>query len=238
MESEKLRKLAEDGIEIPNEVEAREVLREYDISCPPEVMAEYEKGKKGEDYLKDLKREGLLEYPLYLKIVSRDITSKTDANAIERVSSDGEAEKAIDRIISNAREYDRKAEIQGILASKDVSNETREIILGSTLNNQFGHVISLGFGGIYVEVYRDVEFRVVPINEFDVYSMIDDLKGKKMFEEFRGMKPIDLDSLVETVMEFSQLIEENPEIEEMDVNPLLVGPEGSVAVDTMIRIST
>lgn len=238
MKSETLKKVAEEGIEILNEYEARKVLDEYGIPCPKEIMIEYEEGKEGESYLREFKENGgMPEYPIFLKIVSRDITSKTDAGGIKRVSSDKEAVNAIDEIIENVKEYESEAEIQGILASEDASNGTREMILGSTVDSQFGHVISIGVGGIYVEVYKDVEFRIVPLEEADVYSMIENLEGKEILGEFRGMKAVDMDSFVETVLKFSNMIEENPEIREIDVNPLLVSSDRTIAVDTLLRLS-
>jgi acetyltransferase len=239
MKSKVLQRLAKNGIEILNEYEARQVLEEYGIPCPREVMVEYREDKKGKDYLTDFRSmSGCPGYPAYLKIVSRDITSKTDAGAVRRVTSDEEAANTIDAIIRNAKRYKEGVVIQGILLSEDVSTaETREIFLGSTVNEQFGHVISLGFGGIYVEVYKDVEFRVIPIEESDVYGMIDALKGKEMLGRFRGMRPVDMDSLVKTVLRISKMVEENPEIIELDVNPLLAGPDRLFAVDALIRIS-
>lgn len=237
MKSESLRKFADEGKEVLNEVEAKEVFQEHDIPCPDEAMVKFVEGKDGEEYVNDLKQEGMPDYPVYLKVVSPDITSKTDANGIKRVSSDKEAAEAIKRIFSDSKKYDKEAEIEGILASKDVSNQTREVFLGSTVDKHFGYIISLGFGGVLVEVYQDVEFRVIPIEEDDVYSMIENLKGKEMLKKFRGMKAVDQDSLVETVLKLSKLVEENPEVKEIDINPLLVGPEGSVAVDALVRIS-
>lgn len=239
MKSKILQELSNKRREILNEHEARQVLEEYGISCPKEVMVEYKEGKKGGDYLSDLKKMGSCPgYPAYLKIVSRDITSKTDAKAVKRVTSDEEAKDAIDAIIKNAKSYKEGVKIQGILMSEDVSaDETREVFLGSTVNEQFGHVISLGFGGIHVAVYKDVEFRVIPIEESDVYRMIDTLKGKEMLGKFRGMRPVNMDLLVKTTLKLSKMIEENPEIIELDINPLLVGPDRVVAVDTLIRIS-
>jgi acetyltransferase len=239
MKSRTLQELSGKGVRILHEQEARRVLEEYGIPCPKEVMLEYAEDKKDEDYLRELKgvadRPG---YPAYFKIVSRDIPSKTNAGAVRRVVSEEGAAAAIDAIIENAKKYKADAEIQGILVSEDVSTgETREIFLGSTVDEQFGHVISMGFGGVYVEVYKDVEFRVVPIQESDVHAMIHALKGKKILGEFRGMAPVNMGLLVETTLKLSRLIEENPEIVELDVNPLLVGPDRAVAVDTLIRIS-
>ncbi|KXA93784.1 hypothetical protein AKJ66_01025 [candidate division MSBL1 archaeon SCGC-AAA259E22] len=238
MESEILKELSESGAESLSEAEAKKVLDEYDIPVPAEVKVDYEKGKDSKTYLSDLKEKGLPEYPVFLKVDSRDIKSSTDANTLKRVKNDAEAEKAIEEILSNAKEYDEKAEIQGILASEDVSSDdAREIFLGAIDDEQFGHVISLGFGGVNVEVYEDVEFRVVPLAESDVRSMIHDLKGKKRLEEFRGMKPVGIESLVEVTLKLSDLVENNPEIKEMDLNPLLATPKECIVVDVLFRLS-
>lgn len=238
MKSKILEEFSRKGIEILNEYEARSVLQEHGIPCPKEVMVDYEEEKKGENYLSDLKKmDEWPGYPAFFKVTSREIRSKTDAGAVKRVVSDREAAATIDTIIRNAKRYKKGVGIQGILVSEDVSSpETREIFLGATVNEQFGHVISLGFGGIYVEVYKDVEFRVIPIKESDVYSMIKHLKGKAILGEFRGMRPVDMNLLVETTLKLSKMIKENPDIIELDVNPLLVGPERAAAVDTLLRI--
>jgi acyl-CoA synthetase (NDP forming) len=231
MKSVILQELSKKGIEILNEFEARNVLREYNIPCPKEVMIEYVKGKKGKEYLSELTEMDLWSgYPVFLKIVSRDIGSKTDAGVVKRVMTAKEAEEAINTLIRNAKRYNEKIKIQGILVSEDASSkETREIILGSTVDSQFGH-------GIYVEIYKDIEFRVIPIEESDVYSMIRNLKAKDILGKFRGMRPVNIDLIVDTALKLSKIIEENPEIIELDVNPLLVGPEKALAVDTIIRI--
>lgn len=237
MKSKTLSELKEKGIKTLNEYEARQVLEEYDIPSPREVMMEYGEDKNGEDYISELEdMKDKPQFPLYFKIVSRDVLSKTDAGGIKRVTRKEEADTAVEEILSNVRDYDKEAEIQGILASEDVSNDTREMILGSTTDPQFGNLVSLGVGGIYVEVYKDVEFGIVPLEEVDIQDMIESLQGKKLLGEFRGMKPVDIDMFVETVLKFSKLVEENPEIKEADINPLLVGPDEIYAVDSLITI--
>ncbi|MBO3754414.1 MAG: acetate--CoA ligase family protein [Candidatus Brockarchaeota archaeon] len=238
MKSKILKELVEKRVEILNEYESRNVLAEYGIPCPKEVMISYEDGKGAEEYLKDAKRTMEFPgYPAFFKVVSRDIKSKTDAGTVKRVLSDEEAKVALEQIIRNAKEYKEGVKIQGILISEDCSSpEMRELFLGATVNEHFGHIISLGFGGIYVEVYKDVEFRVVPIGEVDVYDMVKRLKAKDILGPFRGMKPVNMSLLVVIMLKLSKMIEENPEIVEMDVNPLLISSERAVAVDTKIRV--
>lgn len=238
MESDTLSTYADRGIELLNEYEARQVLREYDIPCPTEVFVDADEFDDGEEFLNHLQAEdGVPSYPLYLKAVSRDVSSVSDAGGVRQVASEEEIPGVVDGMLEQMTEYDPSAEIQGVLATEDVSGDARELLLGSTVDPQFGNVVSLGVGGIYVEVYGDVEFRTVPLSKEDAWSMIDGLEGKAMLEEFRGMPAADLDALVDVAVEFSHLVEENPEISEADINPLMVGPDGVVAADALIRLS-
>lgn len=234
MKSKILKKLEEEGVNTLTEYEAKQVLREYDIPCPNEFMLE----QKGDiiDQLSSLNPEDEgLTFPLYMKISSRDILHKTDANAIVQVTSKEELVEKGRMILDNAKKYDESVEIQGILLSEDVSGEEkRNLIVGSVLDKQFGHVISLGIGGISVEIYEDVEFRSIPLEERDVYSMVENLDGKKFLQKFRGNPPVDMDSLVKTVLKISKILEENEGIDEIEANPLLAGPEGAIAVDALI----
>ncbi len=229
--------MTEKGITTLNEYEAKEVLREYGIPCPNEHFIE--QNEKITDKLSEFKaeKEGL-NYPLFLKVCSRDILHKTDAKVIEKANSDKEIKEKGKKILKKAENYDKSAGLQGILLSEDVSNgNERELFIGSILDSQFGHVISFGLGGISVEVYEDVEFRAVPLEEKDVYSMIENLEGKEILNEFRGKPPVDIDSLTETVLKFSKILEENEKIKEIDVNPLFAGPTGTSAVDALITLS-
>lgn len=238
MKSKVLSEIIKKGVEILSEYEARRVLAEYNIPYPKEVVIKYEEGKSAKDYLNEAKAmSDWPGYPAFFKIISRDIKSKTDAGAIKRALSDEEAVVAIEQIIRNAKRYKEGVRIEGILVSEDCSSpEMREIFLGATVNEIFGHVISLGFGGIYVEVYKDVQFRVIPITEDDVYDMVRCLKSKEILGAFRGMRPVNMKLLVDVMLKLSKMLEENPEIVEMDINPLLIGPERAVAVDTKMKV--
>ncbi|MEM1515513.1 MAG: acetate--CoA ligase family protein [Thermoproteota archaeon] len=238
MKSKVLSEVIKKGVEILSEDEARLVLAEYGIPCPKEVVIKYEEEKSAKDYLSEAKaKTGWPGYPAFFKVISRDIKSKTDTGAIKRALSDEEAEVAIEQIIRNAKRYKAGVRIEGILVSEDCSSpEMREVFLGAIINELFGHVISLGFGGIYVEVYKDAQFRVVPITEADVHDMVRCLKSKEILGAFRGMRPINMKLLVDIMLKLSKMLEENPEIIEMDVNPLLIGPERAVAVDTKMRV--
>ena len=237
MKSERLQAYADSGIELLNEYEARQVLREYDIPCPTETFVATDAFDDGEAFLAELEdADDAPSYPLYLKAVSREISSMSDAGGVRRVAAPDDVPSTIDEMFEAIDAYDADASIQGVLATEDVSGETRELLLGATVDPAFGNVLSLGVGGIYVEVYGDVEFRVVPVTETDVRRMIDGLEGREILEEFRGMEAADREALVDVTLRFAELLEENPEIREADVNPLMVGPDGAVAADALIRL--
>lgn len=228
------------NIKVLTEYEAKNLLRKYDINCPQESLIEVRNpGEFSKEKFLDRieKQKNIPSLPFYLKICSRDILHKTEAGGIKRVDQKVEIGGAAEDIIKKTLKYNHEARIQGIIVSEDVSNEhARELILGATYDNQFGHIISLGIGGISVEIYEDLEMRAVPLSEKDVHGMIENLRGKKILSEFRGKKPIEKDLLISTTLKFSRMIEENPEIQEMDINPLMADPTNIVAADALVKI--
>jgi acetyltransferase len=114
----------------------------------------------------------------------------------------------------------------------------RETILGMTMEQAFGPIVMFGLGGVYVEVLRDVAFRVQPVSTVDALEMIRSLRGYRILEGVRGQKGVDLDGLAEVIERVSQLVGDHPEIREMDINPFLAFPEGkaSFAVDARFRV--
>jgi acyl-CoA synthetase (NDP forming) len=143
-------------------------------------------------------------------------------------------EAAFKEIIENAKAYDAKAEVSGVFVQEMAPPTSREIIVGGTRDPQFGPVIMLGLGGIFVEVLKDVSFRLVPIEAIDAYEMIQELRGKKILESFRGMPKVNTEHIVEILLAVSKLMAEQEEIGELDINPIMVYPDGVKAVDTRI----
>lgn len=237
MTSDRLAEYADAGHDWLNEHEARSVLREYEIPCSEDVFLSYEQGKSGEDYLREVQAAtDPPEFPVYAKVVSRTIRSISDAGGVERIGSAAEFPAAVERVLQNVAETYSPAAIQGVIATADVAGDRRELFLGGGVDPQFGTIVSLGVGGIYVEAYRDVEFRLVPIDAADVREMLAELEGRTILDEFRGMAPVDEGALVEVVEAFSQLLADHPEITEADINPLMAGPDGAVAADALIRL--
>jgi acetyltransferase len=179
---------------------------------------------------------GKIGFPLVMKIVSPQIIHKSDAGGVKvGISSQAEAEAAYDTIIANAKKYDPKAVIEGIymvqMAGKGV-----EVILGATRDPKFGPLIMFGLGGIMVEVMKDVTFRLAPMWESSAANMISSIRAFDVLKGVRGAKPSDTGKIKECILRLSQMLVDNPEIKELDINPMIVLPEGEGAVVADCRI--
>ncbi len=168
-------------------------------------------------------------YPVVLKIVSTDIIHKSDAGGVKINLPDAQAvQDAFDAIMSNARAYKADARIDGVLVQK-MAPKGQEVILGATRYPKFGHLLMFGSGGINVEVYKDVTFRLAPINRNSARFMVRGIKGFAVLNGFRGAPKADIAVLEKLLVCLSDLVQDNPEIKELDINPLLVHPEGEGA---------
>jgi acetyltransferase len=178
-------------------------------------------------------------YPVVMKIVSPEILHKSDVGGVKvGLASPVEVRNAFASIITGARRYAPDATIQGI-SVQAMARRGREVILGATYDPQFGHLIMFGLGGIYVEVLRDVAFRVAPLAPDDAREMIFEIRANALLRGVRGDPPADIDAIVDALLRLSQLVTDFPEITELDVNPLLVYPigEGSMAVDSRVSLA-
>jgi acetyl-CoA synthetase (ADP-forming) len=113
----------------------------------------------------------------------------------------------------------------------------KELLLGGVRDEQFGPLVMVGFGGIYVEVFSDTTARLAPVSSAEALAMLDELKMAPLLRGTRGEPPVDRDALATIVARFSQLLEDLPELAEIEINPLTVGPSGAVAVDARARLS-
>jgi acyl-CoA synthetase (NDP forming) len=109
-----------------------------------------------------------------------------------------------------------------------------EVIIGISTDTQFGPVLMFGLGGILVEVLKDISFRIVPLARRDVREMIREIKGYPLLEGYRGQEPVDVDNLEELILKVSSFVEQHPEIEELDLNPVFAYSDGAVAVDARV----
>jgi acetyl coenzyme A synthetase (ADP forming)-like protein len=168
-------------------------------------------------------------YPVAMKIVSPQIIHKSDAGGVRIDLVDADAvEAAFGEIVKNARAYDPQARIDGVLVQKMAPQGT-EMILGATRYPRFGHLLMYGTGGISVEVFKDVTFRLAPINRNNARFMVHGTKGFALLDGFRGAARGDVETVQRMLVCLSDLVVDNPEIKELDINPLLVHPEGQGA---------
>ncbi len=177
-----------------------------------------------------------LGLPVVLKIESPDVVHKTDVGGVVLdLRTPEKVRKACDAMLERVRTELPDARVAGVLVQRFVAGG-RETIIGGTTDPTYGPLLMFGLGGIYVEVLQDVVFRVHPISDLDAREMVRSIRGYKIFEGFRGEPPVDQDTMVEVIQRVAQLMAENPEIEELDINPFLVQEKGGVALDARVRI--
>jgi acetyltransferase len=165
-------------------------------------------------------------FPVVMKIVSPQILHKTDAGGVVvGVASREDARSAYDRIVANARAFAPQAEIQGVLVVK-MAPPGQEVILGMSRYPDFGPLLMFGFGGIFVEVFKDVTFRLAPIGRNEARRMINAVRAAKLLKGFRRTPAADTEALEQALVRLSDLALQNPEIAELDLNPLLAHPKG------------
>ena len=210
------------------EFEAREVLDYYNI---PVVKGEIVKSI--EEARKFVEKNG---YPVVLKVVSRQIIHKTEVGGVVlNIRSETELYQAYHQIIKNVEEKAPKAKIDRFFIQQMLPND-REVIVGGKKDLTFGQTIAFGLGGVFVEVLEDVSFRVVPITRQDAIEMLKEIKGLKILKGYRGKPPVDFEALVNVLLKASKMLEENPEIKELDINPVFALSDGAVAGDARIIV--
>jgi 4-hydroxybutyryl-CoA synthetase (ADP-forming) len=171
-----------------------------------------------------------------MKIVSPQIIHKSEAGGVKvGLRSADEVVAAFDEIVANARRYDPKATVEGVLVAEMIEGG-KEMIIGAKEEPGVGPVLMLGMGGIYVEVLKDVTFRLAPVTDQDVQHMIHSIKTRKILEGIRGERPSDVAKLAECIQRLSQLVEDFAEIRELDINPLRVMEEGQGCKVLDVRI--
>lgn len=216
--------------ERPNllEEEGQEVLRAYGFPLPKSELAKTEN-----DAVKIAKKIG---YPVVMKIASPQIIHKSDAGGVKvNLTNDDDVKSAFNEIVANAKKYNKKAEIKGVLVVEMIKGG-KEMIIGSKLEPGMGPVIMLGMGGIYVEVLKDVTFKLAPVTDNEADDMIASIKMRKILEGVRGEKPSDKAKLSECIQRLSQLVTDFKEIKELDMNPVLVLEDGKGCKILDVRI--
>ena len=179
-----------------------------------------------------------LGYPVALKVVSDTITHKTDVGGVELgVADEAALRDACQRIHERVTAAAPNADVQGV-SVQPMAEAGAEVILGITQDQQFGPVLMFGLGGVFVEVLKDVAFRIVPLEPRDASEMVREIQGFPVLEGFRGTPAANLDAIESMLLQLSEFAEANPEIAELDLNPVFARPDGAVAVDARILLTS
>ena len=200
----------------------RQLLIKYKIPTVKEsvVKAKEEAVKAGEK----------LGYPVVLKVVSKDVSHKTEVGGVEvNLKYKHEVEDAFDRIAKNMKFH--KKPMQGVLVQQ--MGHGYEVIIGGKTDPQFGPTLMFGLGGVWVEAMKDVSFRVCPLTEKDALEMVQEIKGYTILRGFRGKPKADIKALTENILKCSDMMIKE-KIQEFDINPLFVDAKGVLAVDFRI----
>lgn len=215
-----------EGRSILTEFESKRILKEVGI---PVVKTKLAKTQKEAVAISQK-----IGFPVALKIVSPDVIHKTDSGGVKlSIQGVAEVKKAYDEILKKVKKQYPTALIHGVSVQKMLPPGT-EVIIGVSKDPQFGPVLMFGLGGIFVELLKDVSFRVIPLERRDAQEMIKEIKGFPLLEGFRGKEPSDISSLIDLILKLSQFIEETPQIKELELNPILAYPKKVVAVDARI----
>jgi acyl-CoA synthetase (NDP forming) len=180
-----------------------------------------------------------LGFPVAMKVISQEISHKADVGGVQlNLRSEAGVEDAYQDMLRRIRREYPEARIEGVLIQSMVTGG-RELIVGGRQDGQFGRVVLVGLGGIFVEVFGEVSVRVAPLSHGEAMEMIDELRGAPIFKGARGLKPSDIQSVVEVLLRLSQLLGDFPEIREMDINPLRVFSvrEGCMALDVRMILT-
>ena len=187
-----------------------------------------------EDLESALVAASLIGYPVALKALSPDILHKSDAGAVALgVGSRDALREEFPALLARVRE--RSGDIRGVLVQRMLSRG-REVILGGKRDPSFGPVVMFGLGGVYVEVFEDVAFRLAPLTPEDAETMISEVRASRLLRGVRGGPPADVEAVVESMLAVSRILVECPEVAEIDVNPLLVFERGVAAVDARVVV--
>ena len=219
-----IEKALEEGRTRLLEHEAMMLLEAYNVPVPPYGLA-----ATSDEAASLTARIGP---PVVLKIVSPQVVHKSDVGGVVLgVGSPEEAAKRFQELVSRIRERVPGAEIIGVLVQKMAPKGAVEVVVGGVRDQVFGPTIMFGLGGVFVELFGDVSFRVAPFDEEEAAEMMREVKAYKLLKGYRGKPPRDLEALKNIIMKSQRIMIDNPEIGEMDLNPVMSYPEGALVVD-------
>lgn len=208
------------------ETEAKAICADYGIPVTKFMVA-----KTHEEAVKFAEKIG---YPVVMKIVSPDVVHKFDVGGVLiNLKTSKEVEDAFKKICASVKKRNAKARIMGVTV-QEMAPESTEVIVGAIKDPQFGQTLMFGLGGIFVEILKDVTFRIAPVSEEEAREMITEVKAYPLLQGYRGTPPADIDAIVQILLNTSKLVMEHPEIKELDLNPVMVYKKGAKTVDARI----
>jgi acetate---CoA ligase (ADP-forming) subunit beta len=214
------------GKTLLSEIESKQILQEAGINTTSIKLASTEA-----DAVNISQSFG---YPVVLKIASPDITHKSDAGGVKvGLKNEQEVAQAYREIMASVNQRFPAAKIEGV-SVQNMARPGIEIIIGMTKDAQFGPVLMFGLGGIWVEVLKDVSFRIIPLTRWDAQAMIKEIRGYALLNGYRNSEPANIEILEKMLLKISDFLEKTPEIKEMDLNPIFAYQDGAIAVDARI----
>ena len=221
-----LRKTGKQKSTLLTEVESKELLDKAGISMVRAKLARNMKEAVA------LSRE--MGFPVVLKIASTDVVHKSDVGGVKvDLRNAAQVGRAYREIVASVKEKLPKASIDGV-SVQPLAKPGVEVIMGMSKDPQFGPVLMFGLGGVFVEILKDVSFRIVPIVRRDAREMIRDIKGYPVLEGYRGQPPADVAALEDMLLKLSDFVDKNPQIKELDLNPVFAYSDGAIAVDARV----
>ena len=212
------------------EVESKDMLGKAGVSVVQTKLA-----KNGKEALALSKEAG---YPVVLKVMSEDVVHKSDAGGVKLgLEDEAQVTRAYGEMMESVKAAYPEAKIDGV-SVQAMARKGVEVIVGMSKDPQFGPVLMFGLGGVLVELLKDVSFRIVPVAKMDAAEMIREIKGFPMLEGFRGSEPADLNALESLIVKVSEFVEKNPQVKELDLNPVFAYGDGAVAVDARVVIGS
>jgi acetyl-CoA synthetase (ADP-forming) len=208
------------------ETEAKTVCSQYGIPVTKFMIA-----KTAEEAVKFAEKIG---YPVVMKIISPDIIHKFDVGGVMvNLKTSKEVEGTFRRILDNVKKHLPQARILGITV-QEMAPESTEVIVGAIKDPQFGQTLMFGLGGIFVEILKDVTFRIAPVTEQEAKEMITEVKAYPLLQGYRGQPQADINAILQIILSTSKLVMDRPEIKELDLNPIMVYEKGAKTVDARI----
>jgi acetyl-CoA synthetase (ADP-forming) len=208
------------------EPEAYEVLSYYSIPISPyKVVNSIEEAESAANSI---------GYPIVLKIVSPDIIHKSDVGGVRiDIKDDQQLKEDYTSLFNDVREKAPSARIVGVLVEKMVPKSV-EVVVGMLRDPTFGPAVMFGLGGVLIEIMKDVIFRITPVSKEEAIDMIKKVKGYPLLSGFRGSKPLDIDAIADVICNVSRVSMENPAIDQVDLNPVIIYEKGLSVVDARI----